>query len=564
MSLKRMQSFVLAALISTAAFAQEPAFLFQQSPERPMSGMSTSLSTPTPAPTATPRAQESPGVERKVDETVFGASLFKGHFAQQSFRGFNPDYLVSAGDIIDLKLWGAYDLVLRLEVDSQGNIFVPKVGPIHVSNARNGNLNAVVTEEVKKVFRDNVGVYASLANAEPVKVFVTGNVNDPGLYGAWASDSLLHFLDRAGGVNTDTGSFLDIAVRRGGQEVIKVNLYDFLVRGELPLVQFRDGDTIMVGPRKATAKVAGAVSHAAQFEFDGKIALSDLLALAGVDGTATHVQILKNQTPQRQVEYLPLTADLAAIAIVSGDEVGVYADRQVGTIIAGVEGEFQGVGQYVFPYEATLADLIKRITPTPRSDLGSVQLYRQSIAERQKQALDDMLRRLEQSVLTARSGTREEAELRAREAEIVLKFIDRARQVAPQGRLVMHKGFDAASIDLEDRDVIRIPRKTNTVAVQGEVYFPNAFVFREGKPVSYYIEQAGGLTQNGSKDRIFLVRPSGEMVEARDSWLLSSAVQPGDEIMILPKVDSKNFQFSKELVQIIYQLALSAGVVLRL
>ena len=92
---------------------------------------------------------------------VFGGGLFRGKFAQQSFRGFNPDHVISVGDRIDLKLWGAYDLVLRLEVDSQGNIFVPKVGPIHVSNTRNGNLNAVVTEEVKKVFRDNVGVYAS-------------------------------------------------------------------------------------------------------------------------------------------------------------------------------------------------------------------------------------------------------------------------------------------------------------------------------------------------------------------------------------------------------------------
>ncbi|MEQ1438359.1 SLBB domain-containing protein [Fontimonas sp. SYSU GA230001] len=564
MSFKRLHGWLLGALVSTVALAQEPAFLFQQTPDRPLSGMSTSLSPASPAPAPTPRTTEPAAPDRTVDESVFGASLFKGRFAQQSFRGFNPDYLVSAGDVIDLKLWGAYDLVLRLEVDSQGNIFVPKVGPIHVSNTRNGSLNAVVTEAVKKVFRDNVGVYASLANAEPVKVFVTGNVNAPGLYGAWASDSLLHFLDRAGGINTDTGSFLDITVRRSGQEVTRVNLYDFLVRGELPLIQFRDGDTIVVGPRKATARVAGAVNHPAQFEFDGRIALGDLLALAGVDGTATHVQVVRNQTPERQVEYLPLTADLRAVAIVSGDEVSVYADRQVGSIITSVEGEFQGVGQYVFPYESTLADLLKRITPTPRSDLGSVQIYRQSIAERQKQALDEMLRRLEQSVLTARSGTREEAELRAREAEIVLKFIDRARQIVPQGRLVLHKGFDPASVDLQDRDVIRIPRKTNTVAVQGEVFFPNAFVYREGKPVSYYIEQAGGLTQNGSKDRIFLVRPSGEMVEARDGWLLASSVQPGDEIMVLPKVDSKNFQFSKELVQVIYQLALSAGVVLRL
>ncbi|MEW6167438.1 MAG: SLBB domain-containing protein [Pseudomonadota bacterium] len=563
MSLMRALMWVSGVLLSTAAAAQPP---FTGTTEMPY-GMTTSLSAApaaTPAPTPSPTPPAVPP-DRNIDESVFGASLFRGHFAQQSFRGFNPDYLVSSGDIIDLKLWGAFELVTRLEVDTQGNIFVPKVGPVQVANTRNAALNEVVSKQIQTVFRDNVGVYAALANAEPVKVYVTGNVNAPGLYGAWASDSLLHFLDRAGGINTETGSFLDITVRRGERTILNVNLYDFLTRGELPLMQFRDGDTIVVGPRRSTATVSGLVQHQARFEFDGRIPLTELLTLAGVDATATHVQLVRHQTPRRQAEYLALSAEeLASIEIVSGDEVSVLADRRLGEIIARVEGEFSGLSQYVFPYEANLADLLERVTPTPRSDLDSVQLYRTSIAARQKVVLDEMLDKLEQSVLTARSGTREEAELRVREAELILRFIERARHVEPKGRLVLHEGFDPVAIDLEDRDVIRIPRKTNTIAVQGEVFFPSSFAYREGKSVDYYLEQAGGLTQYGDKNRIFLVRPSGELVEAHGGWLNPVNVRPGDEIMVMPKVDTKNFQFSKELVQIIYQLALSAGVVLRL
>ena len=50
--------------------------------------------------------------------------------------------------------------------------------------------------------------------------------------------------------------------------------------------------------------------------------------------------------------------------------------------------------------------------------------------------LDVSLRVLERSALTSRSLTAEEAALRAREAENVVRFIDRARQVQPRGQVV--------------------------------------------------------------------------------------------------------------------------------
>lgn len=563
---------ILACAMALPVAAQQGG-LFAQPGQQPVMPSGQQQAIPPQAATANTVAPRPPqpnplaqyqNIERDIDESVFGAGLFRGRFAAQSFRSFNPDYVVSPGDIIDLKLWGAFDLAVRLEVDTRGFIFVPKVGPIKVSNIRNASLTEVLSKKVKGIFRENVGVYAALANAESVKVYVSGEVREPGLYGAYASDSLLHFIDRAGGIDTDTGSFLDVRIKRGSKVLARVNLYDFLLNGDLPLMQFHDGDTIVVGPKRSTAEVSGLVKHGVNFEFDDRIQLSALLALAGVDQQATHVQVTRNQTPERESDYLPLSADLDSIWIVSGDEVSVFADRKIGSIIARVEGEYQGLSQYALQYDSYLSDLLDRVEPTERSNMDGMQLYRVSIAKRQKEVLEQMLQKLEQAVLTARSGTREEAQLRTQEANLILKFVERARDVEPKGRLVLHQGFDPASVHLQDHDVIKIPRKTNTVAVQGEVFFPSSFVWQEGKSMEYYLQQAGGLTQNGNKDRIFLIRPSGEMVEARGGWFGGSKVLPGDEIMVLPQVDSKKFQFSKDLVQIIYQLALSAGVVLRL
>ena len=46
----------------------------------------------------------------------------------------------------------------------------------------------------------------------------------------------------------------------------------------------------------------------------------------------------------------------------------------------------------------------------------------------------------------------------------------------------------------------------------------------------------------------------------KHSW----TIEPGDELMVLPDVDVKSLQHAKDIFQIIYQLALSAGVVLKI
>ncbi|MES0875420.1 polysaccharide biosynthesis/export family protein [Sinimarinibacterium thermocellulolyticum] len=356
---------------------------------------------PSPSPVPVLAAKAPPIASATVTEAprngdgVFGASLFRGRFAAESVKGFNPDYTISIGDRVDLKLWGATEFSAILEVDAQGNIFVPRVGPIAVANVRNGELNELIAARIRSVYRDNVGVYASLAAAEPVRVFVTGYVVSPGMYGAYASDSLLHYLDKAGGIDLQTGSFLDVRVLRGGQPVARFNLYDFLLRGELPLFQFRNGDTIVVWPKKSTVKVSGLVRNAGQFEFEQRTSLKGLLDMAGLDQRATHVLLQRNQTPQREAEYLPIDERLDSVHVSSGDEVIVFADRQIATIILTVEGEFEGLSQIALPYESTLADLMGHVDTNARSNLNGLQLYRRSIADRQRQVLDQMLRKLE-------------------------------------------------------------------------------------------------------------------------------------------------------------------------
>jgi len=528
--------------------------------------------TPLPRPQSSATLQMAPPVpDAQILETqigaapVFGQSLFRGRFAQQSFRGFNPDYVISVGDTINVQMWGSVEQQMQVVVDAQGNVFLPKIGPVKVAGVRNGELNAVVQQRMRSVFREDVGVYATLAQSVPVQVYVAGHAVAPGLYAGFASDSILTFLDRAGGVNPTSGSYLNVRVLRGDTEVETVNLYDFIVRGTLPAMQLHDGDTIFVGAIGNIVQVSGLVTTPAQYEFNDGQTINDLLGIAGISGRATNVRVIRNNGRIRDVHYVKRDDAFLNTPLQTGDEVEVTADRRVGAIAVSVEGEHEGAGQFVLPYDATLQDLLDQVKLSPQSAPRAIQLFRLSVASRQKQVLDDMLQRLEQSVLAARSATTQEAQLRTQEADLVLKFVERAKDIQPRGQVILTKDVNPAAIALEDGDVIRIPRVSNLVAVHGEVYLPNSFVWQHGSGVRDYIQQAGGMLQSSSADRTLLIRQSGEVITGVGrSFLSSDDVLPGDEIMVLPAVDPKRFQFAKDIVQIMYQTAVAAGVLVRL
>jgi hypothetical protein len=114
-----------------------------------------------------------------VRPVVFGSQIFSGRFANLGYTGFNPEYQIATGDRIALRMWGALNYDAVQVVDAQGNIFVPNAGPIQVRGVRNDQLNQRVDEQIKRTYRANVGVYASLESAQPVKVYVTGYVRAP-------------------------------------------------------------------------------------------------------------------------------------------------------------------------------------------------------------------------------------------------------------------------------------------------------------------------------------------------------------------------------------------------
>jgi protein involved in polysaccharide export with SLBB domain len=493
-----------------------------------------------------------------INSDVFGAQLFTGSFAQQGSMQFNPDYMIEIGDQIQVRLWGGFAFDSVLTVDPQGNIFLPQIGPLKVLGVRNQNLQSLVNAAVRRIYRANVFSYASLAAAQPVRIFVGGYVNRPGLYNGTSMDSLLYYLDQAGGIDTHRGSFLNVMVKRGNQVRTTVNLYDFLFQGHIPLVQLMDGDVIFIASRQNVVKVTGLVANAKRFEFkNSHVSINELASLAKPQAKATHVRVTRNKGTVKNIDYYAL-AEARDIQIESGDEVEFTADKKPGTITVRVEGEHLSPQEYVLPYGAHVGELIRKIKFTDKSDTQSIQLYRQSVRERQKEMLQASLKSVESSVLTARSGTTDEAQLRKEEAALILQWVDRAKSIEPNGQVLIAKTTNRDSLLLENGDVLKVPTRDGLVLVSGEVLFPNAVAYNKNLELDDYINRAGGYTQNEGTSRIVVAHRDGSFDDSSEVTL-----QAGDEILVLPDVQVKSRQIWKEITQTIYQIAISARLVTR-
>ncbi len=504
-------------------------------------------------------------VETNEEEIVFGQSLFSGGFADTSLQGFNPEYRLSVGDTISLQLWGGYQVTTQLTVDAQGNVFIPNIGPVKLQGVANKDLNKVLSKKVSSVYQKNVKLYANLNAAQPVKLFVTGFVAKPGLYGGLSSDSILSYIEKAGGILGGSGSYLDIKLKRNNQVLNNFNLYKFILQGEIKHLQLHDGDVLVIGARQSTVVFKGLVENPVRYEFTGNtLPLDKALQVIGLSPHVTHLRLTRGNRKSQEVEYIDLV-NSAEVIIHDGDMVAAVSDKAKGSIVVFVEGEHAGHAEYVFPYGTTFSELLDVIEPSKNSSLADAQLFREEIAKRQKEMIEVSLQRLEQTTFSARSGTVGEAQLRASDAALITQFIERAKNAEPLGQVILGGHENRNNVILKNRDKIYIPSKTSLVQVHGEVMFSSAMVWQEGLRVADYIEAAGGFTQKKNQSRVLIVQRDGAIrhlkLKQSDLDEDEAYVDPGDEILVMAQVDSKKMQFALDLTQIIFQIAMSARAV---
>jgi protein involved in polysaccharide export with SLBB domain len=350
-------------------------------------------------------------------------------------------------------------------------------------------------------------------------------------------------------------------VIREGETVAELDLYDFILHGSLASPQFKDGDAILVKRRGPVVEIRGNVAQPARIEFSSKAIVGrQALEIVPNATRATEVTIsgIREGVPYNKTMTLP---EFISAPLRDGDDVTLRDDGHADSILVTIEGEFKGPAVLAVKRGARLLDVLNYIpVDMTLSNPAAAHLRRPSVAQSQKESIENSLFRLERTTLLALSDSRGEADIRVKEAELVSKFVERARLIDPLGRVVTVQGGRQMNVMLEHGDKIVIPRRTNVIEIGGEVMMSQAVIYRPGLTAEDYVEQAGGFSERADSGKVIILHADAAVEVAK----ASAAVRPGDQILVPPRVDSKEIQNAMDLIQIIYQIAVSAGVVLSL
>lgn len=291
-----------------------------------------------------------------------------------------PEYVVGSGDNLEIDLWGSVSQRLFRVVDREGRVSLPEAGPLLVSGRSLGDVQQAVQQVLRTQFRD-ISADVSVSRLRTVRVYVVGDVTDPGAYDISSLSTPLNALFAAGGV-TPEGSLRTLKHFRGKQLVEEVDAYDLLLHGvRSDLHRLENGDTLLVPPVGAQVAVDGMVRRPARYELHGESSLSQVLELAGgILPTATlrHIEVQRVEAHEKRTMLslnLSPTEDpdaakkkLDSFAIQDGDEVHVFPIAPYNEDAIYVQGHVLRPGRYSYKPGMKLSDLIgsyKDLLPEP-------------------------------------------------------------------------------------------------------------------------------------------------------------------------------------------------------
>ena len=290
------------------------------------------------------------------------------------------------GDSLSIDMWGGVSNRLVRVVDREGRVALPEAGPLEVSGRTLGDVQQMVQKALSSQYRDT-SADVSVSKLRTVRVYVVGEVSEPGAYDISSLSTPLNALVAAGGV-TQRGSLRMLKHYHGKQLVEMVDTYDLLLRGETPDAKKLDnGDTLMIPPIGPQVTVTGMVRRPAIYELHDEKTLADALELAGgilPAATLKHVEVQRLEAHEKRTMLsLDLSADnnanaapeLTTFKIKDGDEIHIFPIAPYNQDMIYVQGHVLRPGKYSYHEGMKLTDIItsyQDLLPEPASHYGEI------------------------------------------------------------------------------------------------------------------------------------------------------------------------------------------------
>src|SRR4051812_32729458 len=188
-------------------------------------------------------------------------------------------FVISAGDLIEVSVYGVPELSQKTRVNGSGELYMPLVGNTHVEGLTIADAQAVIEKRLVEGGYVN-NPHVSLFTAEYAQgVSVMGEVNRPGVYPLVGSHSVLDLISAAQGLTPAAGRNVTIIRRDDPKHGIPVMLATDPTKNNEGNVEIQQGDTIIVN-KGAVVYVVGEVTRPSGFVIDPEQGLTVTKALA--------------------------------------------------------------------------------------------------------------------------------------------------------------------------------------------------------------------------------------------------------------------------------------------
>ncbi|QJB40638.1 SLBB domain-containing protein [Chitinophaga oryzae] len=398
----------------------------------------------------------------------------------------------------------------------------------------------------------------SILNRFSNRVTIAGAVFHPGNYALENNMTVKDLMKRADGVKENAA--LSRGLIRRLQADYTPSFINFSVQDVLSGksdVRLQKEDSVMIYSKfdlreEYEVRIDGEVNKPGYFNYADSMHLEDLILLAGGLTDAASVQEVEISRRKRGgvydakdstkaiVERFSINADLSnnpeakAFVLQPFDEVVVRRSPAYAS-----QANVMVSGEVVYPGDYTInsrseriSDLIKRsggLRPEAYAE-GAVMMRKTFINEGDSMLLANKLQvfynKLQDSTDIAR----------------VQAAVDRKEQLLGINleQIMKHPG-SKYDLLLEEGDIIKIPKKLQTVQLFGEVYFPKKVRFDKVYNFKDYIHGAGGFTAQALKRRSYIVYANGEVKNTKKVFFFNSypKVKPGAEIYVPTKKEKK-------------------------
>jgi len=407
---------------------------------------------------------------------IFGADLFKNSkltFEPNLSIATPKNYVIGPNDELLIDIYGNSEASYNLKVSPDGNINVEYAGIIPVAGLTIEAATSRIRSRLSSVYNGlrngSTSLNISLGSIRSIKVILTGEIVKPGTYTLPSLANVFNALYSSGGP-TENGSFRVIELIRGGKKIATLDIYDFLMKGEMSdNLRLQDQDILRVPVYQSRIEIVGEVKRPGIFELRSGESFKDLLNFAGdftENAFRTRVKVLKNTDIERKIadissdkysEYQPNTGDKYFV-----DRV---LERFVNRVI--IEGAVFRPGSYELEQGLTLTQLLNK-------------------AEGLK---EDAFR---QRAYITRLKPDNQTELISVDLEGMLNGSVKDIPLLREDVMSVSSIFDL--------------REEYKVSIDGEVREPGEFDFAEKMTLEELILKAGGFTEGATSQRVEISR----------------------------------------------------------